>query len=48
METKEIFYIDNIAEYAKINNLNKSNLYKVARGKSKSYRNLKLYNPLEP
>ena len=46
--TKEIFYIENIAEYAKINNLSKSNLYKVARGKAKSYKNLKLYNPLEP
>ena len=46
--TKEIFYIENIAEYAKINNLSKSNLYKVARGKAKSYKNLNLYNPLEP
>jgi hypothetical protein len=46
--TNEIFYIENIAQYAKDNNLNKSNLYKVARGKAKSYKNLKLYNPLEP
>ena len=48
MDTKEIFYIDNIAEYAKENNIVKSNLYKVARGKMKSYKGLKLYNPLEP
>jgi len=48
IDTKEIFYIDNIAEYAKQNNIVKSNLYKVARGKMKSYKGLKLYNPLEP
>lgn len=46
--TKEIFYIDNISQYAKEHNINTSNLYKVAVGKSKSYKNLKLYNPLEP
>jgi len=48
IDTKEVFYIDNIAEYAKQNNIVKSNLYKVARGKMKSYKGLKLYNPLEP
>lgn len=47
IETKEIFYIENIAEYAKKNNINKSALYKVARGKAKSYKGLKLYNPSE-
>lgn len=48
IETKEVFYIDNISEFAKQNNINKSNLYKVARGKMKSYKGLKLFNPLEP
>jgi len=46
--TKEIFYIDNISEYAKQHGMESSNLYKVATGKAKSYKNLKLYNPLEP
>ena len=45
--TKEVFYIENISKYAKDNNISKSNLYKVATGKAKSYKNLKLYNPLE-
>lgn len=45
--TKEVFYIENIAEYARVNNINKSNLYKVATGKMKSYKGLKLYNPLD-
>jgi hypothetical protein len=47
MVTKDVFYIENISKYAKENNINKSNLYKVAIGKAKSYKNLKLYNPLE-
>lgn len=46
--TKEVFYIENISKYAKEHNINESNLYKVATGKAKSYKNLKLYNPLEP
>ena len=33
--------------HSKENNINKSNLYKVATGKMKSYKGLKLYNPLE-
>jgi hypothetical protein len=48
MVTKQIFYIENIAKFAKENNMHKSNLYKVATGKMKSYKNLKLHNPLEP
>lgn len=48
IETKEVFYIDNISEYAKKNNINAGNLYKVAKGKMKSYKGLKLFNPLEP
>lgn len=47
IETKEIFFVDNISEYAKTNNINSGNLYKVARGKMKSYKGLKLHNPLE-
>lgn len=46
--TKEVFYIENISQYAQEHGINKSNLYKVATGKAKSYKNLKLYNPLEP
>jgi hypothetical protein len=45
--TKEVFYIDNIFQFCKDNGLCSSNLYKVATGKAKSYKNLKLYNPLE-
>lgn len=45
--TGNVFYIENISKFAKENNINKSNLYKVAIGKMKSYKNLKLYNPLE-
>lgn len=45
--TKEIFYIENIAEYARQHNINKSNLYKVSIGKMKSYKGLKLYNPMD-
>lgn len=48
IETKEVFYIDNIPAYAKLHNINSSNLYKVANGKMKSYKGLKLFNPLEP
>lgn len=47
INTKEVFYIENIAEYARANNINKSNLYKVSVGKMKSYKGLKLYNPLD-
>lgn len=46
--TKEIFYIENIPEYCRKYGMNSSNLYKVANGKAKSYKNLKLYNPLQP
>lgn len=48
MVTKEIFYIENIPEYCRQHGMNSSNLYKVANGKAKSYKNLKLYNPLQP
>jgi DNA-binding phage protein len=43
----EIIVIDNMAQYAKERGWDHRNLYKVARGKAKSYKNLKLFNPLE-
>jgi hypothetical protein len=46
--TNEIIKIPSIAEFARQNNLDYANLRKLALGKSKSYKNLKLYNPLEP
>lgn len=46
--TGEVFYIENIPEYCRQHGMNSSNLYKVANGKTKSYKNLKLYNPLQP
>jgi hypothetical protein len=46
-ETKEIIPVVNINQFAKENNLDSNALYKVARGKIKSYKNLKLYNPFE-
>lgn len=48
MVTKEIIQIDNIYQFCKQNGMTPSNLYKVATGKAKSYKNLKLYNPLQP
>jgi hypothetical protein len=48
IKTKEVFYIENISEYARLNNFSSSDLYKVARGKAKSYKGLKLFNPLDP
>lgn len=45
--TKQTIHVSNIYQFAKQNNLNKQNLYKVATGKLKSYKNLELYNPLK-
>jgi hypothetical protein len=45
--TNEILQVPNISEFAKTNNLDYANLRKVATGKAKSYKNLKLFNPLE-
>jgi hypothetical protein len=47
INTNEIFYVENISEFAKNNNINSGNLYKVAKGKMKSYKGLKLFNPLD-
>lgn len=46
-ETNEIINVANINQYAKDNNMDPQTLYKVARGKVKSYKNLRLFNPLE-
>lgn len=47
IRTDEIITVDNISEFAKKNNLDYANLRKLAIGKAKTYKNLKLYNPLE-
>ena len=47
IQTKEVYYVENIAEYARQNKMVKGNLYKVANGKAKSYKGLKLYSPLD-
>jgi hypothetical protein len=46
-QTNEIINVLNINQFAKENNMDPQTLYKVARGKVKSYKNLKLFNPLE-
>lgn len=45
--SNEIINVPNISEFAKNNNLDYANLRKLALGKAKTYKNLKLYNPLE-
>lgn len=45
--TNEIINVASISEFAKQNNLDYANLRKLAIGKAKTYKNLKLYNPLE-
>lgn len=45
--TNEIVNVSNIFDFAKQNNLDYANLRKLAIGKSKSYKNFKLFNPLE-
>lgn len=45
--TGQIINVPNISQFAKMNNMDSNALYKVARGKLKSYKNLKIYNPLE-
>jgi len=47
INTNEILQIPNLSEFARVNNLDYANLRKVAVGKAKTYKNLKLYNPLE-
>lgn len=45
--TNQIIQVPSIAEFAKQNNLDYANLRKLAMGKARTYKNLKLYNPLE-
>lgn len=45
--TNQIISVENLHDFAKVNNLDYANLRKLAIGKSKSYKNFKLYNPLE-
>lgn len=46
IETNEVIPVLNIAEFAKLNNLDRKALYKVANGKAKSHKNFVLFNPL--
>jgi hypothetical protein len=45
--TKQLYVVDNVTKFAKDNNLDANSLYKIARGKGKSYKNLVVYNPLD-
>ncbi len=45
--TGEILNISSISDFAKDNNLDYANLRKLAIGKAKTYKNLKLFNPIE-
>jgi hypothetical protein len=47
MTTNELIHITNIFQFAKTNKIDYGHLKKVVSGKMKSYKNLKLYNPLE-
>jgi hypothetical protein len=47
MNTNQVLNISNLSEFAKNNNLDYANLRKVSIGKAKTYKNFKLYNPLE-
>lgn len=44
-ETKQIFYVEDIPKFSKENGYVAKELYKVARGALKSYKNLVVYNP---
>lgn len=45
--TNQIIDVQNISQFAENNNMDKQNLYKVANGKVKSYKNLELFNPFK-
>ena len=47
LSAKQIINVTNIGQFAKENNMDPNALYKVARGKLKSYKNLRIFNPLE-
>ena len=46
IKTGEILNVMSISDFAKENDLDYANLRKLAIGKAKSYKNLKLYNPI--
>jgi hypothetical protein len=45
--TGEVFTVSNLKEFSRNNNLDYGNVKNVASGRLKSYKNLKLHNPLE-
>jgi len=47
IRTNEQIIVNNIFQFAKVNGLQYSNLKALINGRSKTYKNLKLYNPLE-
>lgn len=48
LTTNQLLTVTNLSQFSKTNNLDYSNVKKVANGKMKTYKNLKLYNPLDP
>ena len=46
-ETNEIVNVNNINQFAKDRGLDAKSMYKVARGKVKSYKNYRIFNPIE-
>jgi hypothetical protein len=47
LQTNTIFTVNNLSQFAKNNSLDYGKIKKLANGKCKTYKNLKLYNPLE-
>lgn len=45
--TGEMIHVDNLRQFSKVNGLDYGSIKKLANGKVKSCKNLKLYNPLE-
>jgi len=45
--TNTVMNIPNLSQFAKQNNLDYSALKKLVNGRAKTYKNLKVYNPLE-
>lgn len=47
IRTNEQIFVNNISQFAKVNGLDYSSLKGLIKGRSKTYKNLKVYNPLE-
>lgn len=47
INTGEVFTVSNLKQFSKLNNLDYGAIKKLAQGKAKTHKNLKLYNPLE-